>query len=202
MFFNPHTPAYRLETLNKWNAALLNPPTLKQVEANAGVILKDKAIFYDRVAVTTGVPWWLIGCFDMREESFDHTKNLCNGDSLKYPTTDVPRGVGPFATWGEGAIFAMHYDRLAAKDVIGWIIEAERFNGEGYHKHSDPAAPQSPEPSPYLWSFTSVYTRGKYAADGAWNPALVDQQVGVVSVIKWLQHTQVDLGVPLFLATA
>lgn len=196
--FNPHTQAYRLEMLHKWNAAWPTDARKYDLALDANKILKFKDEFYASVSRATGVPWWLVGCFDMREESFDHTSNLCNGDPLDRPTVHVPRGVGPFSTWSAGAIFAMHYDRLVANDLIGWLIEAERYNGEGYHKHTNPAAPSSPEPSPYIWSFTNVYTSGKYSSDGHWDPNLVDRQAGVAAIAKYLQSHKVDLGVPLF----
>lgn len=194
--FNPHAPAYRAEMIKKWYAAKLNGKS--SVESDAYQVLKFKTI-YDPVQAATNVPWWLVGCFDCREESFRHDRNLCNGDPLSQPTTHVPKGIGPFATWSEGAIYAMQYDHLAGQtlDLIGWLIEAERYNGEGYHNHVNPAAPSMPEPSPYLWSGTSIYTKGKYAADGLWNPNLADQQSGVCAIVKVLLSLQTDLGVTI-----
>lgn len=182
MSFNPHTLEYRAEMERKFNLATLRPECAVEVARLAQAIVKFRAI-YEPVEKATGVPWWLVGCFDLRECAFRHDLNLCNGDPLIRPTVNVPKGMGPFRTWTEGAIFAMHYSKLEARDDVGWMIEAERYNGEGYHNHTDPAAPSIPEPSPYLWASTSVYTSGKYESDGNWNPDLVDKQAGVVAIM-------------------
>jgi peptidoglycan hydrolase-like protein with peptidoglycan-binding domain len=41
-------------------------------------------------------------------------------------------------------------------------------------------------PSPYLWSFSNHYTRGKYVADGRFSPTAVSQQVGAAVLLKQL----------------
>jgi lysozyme family protein len=197
--FNPHTPAYRAEIQSKWNAAIVNR---HQVDVDTDMVLKFKPLYLP-VQAQTGVPWWMVGIFDMREESFRHDKNLVNGDPLNRITTHVPKGIGPFTgpdAWSKAAVFAMHYSRLAVKDLIGAIIEMERYNGEGYHSHQNPAAPSTPEPSPYIWSGTTIYVRGKYRADGVWDPHLIDQQSGGCAIMKSLLKRGIDLGLPLALA--
>ena len=43
-------------------------------------------------------------------------------------------------------------------------------------------------PNPYLWSFTTEYIKGKYVADGRYDPNAVSKQPGVAAIMK-------DLGV-------
>lgn len=195
--FNPHTPAYRKEIFDKIQRMTLNNHGAgAQAVHDAALIVKFKPL-YDPVEAATGVPWWMVGGFDCREEGFNHRGNLCNGDPLDRPTTHVPRGVGPFATWTQGAVFAMHYDRIAANDIIGWFIEGERFNGEGYHNHSDPTAPSSPEPNPYLWSGTNIYHKGKYTGDGHWDSSVVDVQSGIAAMYLALVAMKAPITTPM-----
>ena len=41
-------------------------------------------------------------------------------------------------------------------------------------------------PSPYLWSFSTHYARGKYVADGKWSPTAVSAQCGVAVLLRRL----------------
>jgi lysozyme family protein len=54
----------------------------------------------------------------------------------------------------------------------------EAFNGFGYRRIG--------KPSPYLWSFTSNYERGKYVADGRYDPRARSQQCGTAAMLKVL----------------
>jgi len=94
-------------------------------------------------------------------------------------TTIIPRGRGPFVTWEEGARDALEYDGLDQVDE--WsparaCFEIEKFNGFGYRNRG--------VPSPYLWSFTNHYSRGKYVADGRFSAAAVDKQCGAIPVMR------------------
>ncbi len=194
--FNANTPAYRAEMLKKWYAATLNGRG--SVESDAHQIIKFKDSHYMPVRLATGVPWWVVGCIDCREEAFRHDRHLVNGDPLSSPTSHVPVGVGPFENWFDGAAFAMKHSGMRARpDVISYLIDLEKYNGEGYHGHPNPEAPASPCPSPYLWSGTNIYTKGKFGSDGKFDPALIDLQSGCVALVKCLINLGEDLGCPL-----
>jgi hypothetical protein len=49
------------------------------------------------------------------------------------------------------------------------------YNGIGYAAKG--------VPSPYLWAGTDQYKSGKYIADGVYNAAVVDQQLGCVAML-------------------
>jgi len=73
-------------------------------------------------------------------------KQLAQGDPLNQVSTNVPRGMGPFSTWEEGAIAALKHDGLTS--VSDWCIEKvlhwqEKYNGWGYFFRGIP--------SPYVW---------------------------------------------------
>jgi hypothetical protein len=62
------------------------------------------------------------------------------------------------------------------------LYELEGYNGWGYrlyHPHVK---------SPYLWSFSNHYTRGKYVADGTWSDTARSQQCGAAVIIKRLEQ--------------
>lgn len=148
------------------------------------VFHKDR---YDEVTETLkSVPWWAVAVIHNMECSLDFTKHLHNGDSLKRRTINVPKGrpVGgkePF-TWLESAIDALRYD--GAHVVTDWTIGPaldwfERYNGVGYRKRG--------VPSPYLWSFTDRYVKGKFVKDGKYSATAVSQQAGIACLLKELQ---------------
>ena len=64
------------------------------------------------------------------------------------------------------------------------LYEAERYNGWGYLGRAN---------SPYIWAGSNHYIRGKFIADGVYDPNHVDIQPGVASVLRRLML--VDEGV-------
>ena len=43
--------------------------------------------------------------------------------------------------------------------------------------------------SPYLWSYSTIYTAGKYVADGKWSDTAVSKQCGGMAILKHLVET-------------
>jgi len=52
----------------------------------------------------------------------------------------------------------------------------ESFNGFGYRPFK--------VPTPYLWSFSNLYEKGKYVRDGEYDPNAVSQQCGAAVILK------------------
>ena len=142
---------------------------------------------YQKVGRAVGVPWYVVGIIHSLEAGDDFTRHLHNGDPLTSRTVHVPagrpvRGKPPF-TWEQSAIDALRGRGLGAwKDwsVTGTLYQLEGYNGFGYRDHHPTV------PSPYLWSFSNHYTRGKYVADGRFSPTAVSQQVGAALLLKQL----------------
>lgn len=159
----------RMQVLPQWQ------PT---IDRYANRIIANRAR-YEEVSASTGVPWAFIAVLHYRESALNFNTHLHNGDSLKARTVHVPKGrpesgEPPF-TWEESAIDALEYEKF--KDLPSWTIEeicerAERYNGMGYHNMG--------KISPYLWSGTNLYVRGKYSSDGNYDSGMVDQQLGVI----------------------
>lgn len=153
-------------------------------------ILKNKSR-YDEVSKKTKVPWYFIALVHNMECSLDFNKHLHNGDPLTGKTTHVPKGRpsfppanGKFYTWEESSIDAVKEYRIP-KSLSELLFTFEGFNGYGYlmyHKNVN---------SPYLWSGSDKYTKGKYQSDGKFNPELISRQIGVAVILKKLQEMQV-----------
>src|SRR5437899_8823117 len=97
----------------EYKTHLVSVKMLKPIAAKAAA--QKLLVHRDRflaVQKDCGVPaLWLMPTFEREGPSF---KNYFgNGDPLDKPTTDVPRGRGPFATWEEGCIDALHLDRIS-----------------------------------------------------------------------------------------
>ncbi len=79
------------------------------------------------------------------------------------------------------------------RHVGPWTIEricyeAEKYNGYGYRNRALPSA--------YVWSYSTNYHSGKYVRDGHFDPHAVDQQCGVMPIIKRLAELDqtIDIG--------
>jgi lysozyme family protein len=143
---------------------------------------------YEKVAKALGMPWYVVAAIHSMEAGGDFTRHLHNGDPLSARTTHVPAGrpksgKPPF-TWEQSAIDALTYQGFGKwKDwsVPGALFKLEAYNGWGYRDHH-PAVK-----TPYLWSFSNHYTRGKYVADGRFSRTAVSQQCGAAVLLKRLQ---------------
>lgn len=157
---------------------------MPQINKVTELILKNKSR-YEAVSASTGVPWNVIAVIHYRESGNSFKRHLHNGDPLTAKTTHVPagrpiKGAPPF-TWEESAVDALKYQGL--NKVNDWSVGnmldlLEKYNGLGYRKRG--------VTSPYLWSWSAAYQRGKYVEDGKYDPNVVDQQCGVAVLLKFL----------------
>lgn len=140
---------------------------------------------YEGLANQVQIPWYFIGIIHGLEGSFNFLAHLHNGDPLARRTVNVPKNRPtvwlPPTDWETSAKDALDYDRFLGK--ADWSLEAmlyrwEVFNGFGYRRRAIP--------SPYLWSFSKHYNRGKYASDGKFNPLLKSQQCGAAVMLSEL----------------
>lgn len=146
-------------------------------------ILKHR-MRYEQVERETGVPWLVVGVIHHMESTRNFKTHLHNGDPLTARTVHVPAGrprtgTPPF-TWEASAA-----DALASApkklETIGEQFEfLERYNGTGYRSKGIN--------TPYLWSGSSEYTRGRYVRDHVYDPMSVSDQVGAACIYKLLQE--------------
>jgi len=142
---------------------------------------------YEKVAKALKMPWYVVAVIHNMEAGGDFKRHLHNGDALSARTTHVPAGrpktgKPPF-TWEASAIDALTGQGLGTwKDwsIPGALYKLEGYNGWGYRDHHPTVK------SPYLWSFSNHYTKGKYVADGRFSPTAVSQQIGAAVLLKQL----------------
>jgi lysozyme family protein len=140
---------------------------------------------YDAVENELKIPWFFVAAIHNMEASLNFSRHLHNGDPLTARTKHVPagrpvKGNPPF-TWEESAIDAlklMNLHKWTDWSVPGMLYKLELYNGMGYRKKHPNVL------TPYLWSFTNHYTKGKYVADGRWSDEAVSDQVGAAIIIK------------------
>lgn len=136
---------------------------------------------YQIVAAKTSVPWFIIAVIHERESSQSWTASLAQGDPWNHRSIHVPRGRGPFTSWeaaAEDALVVCPPHVAAWKDwsAGGALTLLEEYNGLGYASHHIP--------SPYVWASTDQYHRGKYIADGHFDPNAIDHQLGCAALLK------------------
>lgn len=150
---------------------------------------------YEIIEQKTGVPWYLVGVIHHLECGGQWDKHLHNGDPLDARTVQVPKnrpkGNPPFS-WEDSACDALECDGL--DKVEEWSLPRMAFELEKYNGFGSRAKGIN---TPYLWSFTNHYSRGKYTADGVWSATAVSAQAGAMAVLRRIDElcTDVDLNV-------
>ena len=160
---------------------------------------------YQKAGESLGIPWYVVGLIHMRESTYNFGRHLHNGDSLKQRTWRVPKGrpatgEPPF-TWEFSANDALsmkkwpRFSSLKGEELIANIcFYLEQYNGWGYQTGSGQAS-TPPKRSPYLWSKTNAYQKGKYVSDGKFDKNAIDSQQGCMAILKMLVDMgEVDLG--------
>jgi lysozyme family protein len=179
--------------IERWNKAKFTRST--QINDRAAKILANKAR-YESVAKATGVPWDVIAVIHYRESTNSFAGVLHNGQKIigtGKKTTLVPKGRGPFKTWEEAAIDALvncHPFLAKNKDwsLANTLDKLEAYNGLGYKNKG--------VPSPYLWAGTDQYVKGKYVADGKYDPNHVDKQLGVAPILMKIREKKAEATKP------
>ena len=189
------TAALAKEYSDLFNRCKIAPNKMAEVEDVVERILQYQNR-YASIAAQSSVPWYVIAVIHNMECGLDFTKHLHNGDSLKRRTVNVPAGrpktgQPPF-TFELSALDALKYDKLTEwKDwsIGGICYTLEGFNGWGYRAHKIN--------SPYLWSYSNLYTGGKYVADNKWSGTAVSRQCGAAVILRSMSDQgAIDLASP------
>lgn len=177
----------------RWSSAKLTRGSEFAPAARRLVTSKSR---YQSVEAKTSVPWFIVAVIHERESGADFSRSLAQGDPWNRKSTHVPAGRGPFNSWEEAAIDALvacppYAARNADWGIGGALTLLERYNGLGYANRGIP--------SPYIWSGTDQYQRGKYIADGVFSATAVDKQLGCAGLILAMQaiDTSIRFGKPV-----
>lgn len=173
-------------------AAQIRPERLASVDALVSTLASHRDR-YEGLSRDTGVPWYVIAILHAMEgggSSGRFTGHLHNGDTLAHRTTSYPpnRPVAPPAA-GEGQPYTWEEsgrDALSRwRGVTDWSLPATLWRLEGYNGFGTRARGI---PTPYLWSYTDQYAKGKYVADGVWDANAVSRQVGAAAILKRMEQ--------------
>jgi lysozyme family protein len=186
-------PALIAKNEDLWAKTEILPARMLQVNHIAARLCAPMAkARYQEISKATGVPWFVIAVIHEREASQDFTRQLGQGDPLAYVSRHVPRGRGPFLNhpsdpplqdaFYRGAVdalvncppYAARWKNWTAGGTLTLLI---LYNGTGYEDYHH-------ENSPYDWGATNQEQRGKYVADGKFDPGVWDTQVGCAAMLK------------------
>jgi len=141
---------------------------------------------YEEVSAATRAPWWFVGIVHALEASFNFQGHLHNGDPLSARTVNVPANRparwNPPTDWLSSAVDAITGEGFAGQSdwsIARALYRLEGYNGYGYHTKNIN--------SPYLWSFSNHYAKGKFVRDRVYDPNAVSAQCGAAVMLKALQ---------------
>lgn len=180
----------------RWQNAAVWKSRIPELDAIAKKLVAPGAkARYQFVESKTGVPWWVVAIIHEREGSQSWATNLAQGDPWDKISTHEPAGQGPFDSWESAAINALKpYAHWTDWSVGGTLTFFEIYNGEGYYERG--------LPSPYNWSGTNQYVRGKYIADKAFDPNVIDKQPGCAALIARMHILDQAVGALTFYTIA
>lgn len=143
---------------------------------------------YQAVGQRLGVPWYFIAAIHGLEASFNFRAHLHNGDfPLSRRTRQVPANRPsvwlPPSDWGSSAADALRLMGFAGQQdwsLPRTLYRLEAYNGFGYRRAG--------RVTPYLWSFSNHFWRGKFIADGRFDPKARSQQCGAAVMLKLLEQ--------------
>jgi lysozyme family protein len=166
----------------------VRPERAEAVDFHLAMIRKSRPR-YEGAAERARVPWFFIAVTHALEASFNFRAHLHNGDfPLSARTRQVPAGRPrvwlPPSDWESSAVDAINLLGFGGQD--DWSVERtlyrlEAYNGFGYRRIG--------VPTPYLWSFSQHYDRGKFVADGKFSLAARSQQCGAAVMLARLAAT-------------
>ena len=179
--------------LDTWfKAVVVRNDCKDKVEWHTKQLLKHQSRYRDVGLSLNRTPWAMIGVIHAMECGFNFACHLHNGDPLTSRTKHVPAGQPQIGTppfsWENSAVDALTHEGF--NTVTDWSIPhmlflLEKYNGFGYRKME--------KPTPYLWSFSNLYEKGKYIADGRFDPQTISKQCGAAVMVKALMERGTDL---------
>jgi lysozyme family protein len=168
-----------------WTSCQIRPEFAERVAWHRTKLLQNRPR-YEQVSAATGAPWWFIGIVHALEASFSFQGHLHNGDPLSARTVNVPANRpprwNPPNDWLSSAIDAITFEGFAGQS--DWTVARALYRFEGYNGFSYRTKGIN---SPYLWSFSTHYAKGKFVRDHVYDPNAVSAQCGAAVMLKALQ---------------
>jgi lysozyme family protein len=184
------SPGWANNYTQLWQSMTILPQWKDTAAAIARKIIANQSRYAAAVA-GTNVPWWFIAVVHCMECSLRFDQHLHNGDPLRARTVNVPPGRPPSGSppfdWEVSARDSIQYERL--DKVPEWSLTSALFNWHRYNGINNEYKKRE-IPTPYLWSGSQHYRKGKYVADRKFDPEAVSKQAGAAVILKAL----IDLG--------
>ena len=168
----------RREYQNLFDTCVVTPSGVSAANSIVAKIMPNQPR-YQSVGAPLGMPWFVVAVIHNMECSLNFRQHLHNGDPLAARTFHVPKGRpltgNPPFTWEASATDALQFDGFANR--MDWslpviLYRLEKYNGFGYRGLTPPMM------TPYLWSFSNHYVRGKFTTDGVFDPNAPSSQCG------------------------
>jgi len=138
-----------------------------------------------KVAQEICCPWYFVAIIHAMEAAFNFRSHLHNGDSLRQRTRRIPRNRpkvwSPPNDWQTSAVDALRFDGF--QDLKDWSLERMLHRWESYNGFR---SRRNGINTPYLWSFSNHYAKGKFVADNVWDPNAVSKQCGAAVLLRVL----------------
>ena len=168
-------------------SAVLKPAHRQTAEWHV-TMMRESRKRYAAAGKRARVPWYFIGAVHGLEASFNFRAHFHNGDfPLHRRTRQVPAGRPlvwlPPSDWESSTIDALRLMGFSGQQdwsLPRTLYRLEAFNGFGYRRIG--------RASPYLWSFSNHFERGKFVADGHFDPRARSQQCGAAMMLKLLEQ--------------
>lgn len=153
---------------------------------------------YEAIEEETDVPWWWIAAIHNMESGGRFDCHFLNGDSLKKRTVREPKGLpieDPIHGWSQGytweescicGIEEKGYDDVRDNSLNAWLWRGHRYNGMGNVGYFGRKGMRSYLYTPYLWSGTHIYQKGKFTSDGEYDSESISEQIGIAPIIREL----------------
>lgn len=177
------TPSMAQQYQSLFDSMVINPDAVDNVIAITKRIQSNQAAYLNISNNFGSMPYYFVGIIHCMECNFLFRKHIANGDPLNARTTHVPAGLptegNPPFDFTEAAISEFHYfgfDKWTDWSIPAMLYLNERWNGMAYRSKGIN--------SPYLWSGSNNYSKGKFVSDGVFDPNAVSQQIGVALILK------------------
>lgn len=173
-----------------FNTCEIKPSKFAEIDSIANRIIQNKSR-YEAIGKPLNMPWYFIGITHCMECGLSFNKHLHNGDPLTARTVQMPKGRPKtghppfsFEDSARDALVYEGFDKVMDWSIPGTLYLFEKYNGFGYRNSKINI------PTPYLWSYSNHYNKGKYAADGKYDTTLVSKQCGTATILRRLAEKQ------------
>ena len=180
---------YKDEYQRLFDSCIIKESKYSEIDCYINKMVANRSA-YENLSKKVHVPWNSIAIIHCMEGSLNFKTHLHNGDPLTARTVQVPKGrpaIGnPPFSWEESAIDALTIEGFTSWtdwSITGMLYCFEKFNGFGYRRFGIN--------TPYLWSYSNNYSKGKFSSDGHFDPDAISKQCGAAVILRRMSEKQI-----------